>query len=114
MPFNRYEGTQSATVPSDHTLATVDVAGNYLLYLDVSNMVLEDFLEVVINIEVLEADTVKLPVFRETYAHVQTDKVIASIPFTVATDTEANVVINQLEGTSRNFKWAIRDMGPDS
>lgn len=114
MPFNRHEGTQTTTVPTEHTLATVTVAGNYVFRLDVNLMALADVMRIRIQEQNLEADSAYLISQTGTYAHVQGDGAVLSIPFTVSASTQAQVTINHLEGTTQDFKWSIRDMGPDA
>ena len=107
MPSNANSGTQTATVTTEHTLATVTAAGNYLLKVDTKNMVKGDQLTLKVKDKVLTGSTSAL-VFSGTYRNVQEDIIKVSIPISLV--FEAVFTLTQDAGTSRTFEWAVVDM----
>ncbi len=97
-------GTQAATVPTEHVLATVTDAGVYQLVVDTSVMVNGDELELKIYGKVRTGDTERL-LHQSSYAHVQTEKLKTSLP--AISPHHMKVTLNQLAGTTRTFIWAV-------
>lgn len=103
-------GTQAATVPTEHTLLDISVAGVYTLHVDKVNMVAGDVLELRVYQIVLTGGTRRV-VYVSRFADVQaTDDMIAiSIPIAnELTDSGSlRFTLNQTAGTSRNFPWKV-------
>lgn len=103
-------GTQSATVPTEHTLLDISAAGVFTLHVDKINMVAGDVLELRIYQIVLTGGTRRV-VYVARFADVQpTDDMIAiSIPIAnELTDSGSlRFTLNQTNGTSRNFPWKV-------
>lgn len=107
MPSNSSDGTQTATVTTEHTLAMVTTAGNYLLLVDTNELVLGDELILRVKLKVLSTGTTRLA-FQATYKNIVGSPIIQSIPVSVV--NEAVFTLEQSTGTSRDFEWAVVDM----
>jgi hypothetical protein len=107
MPSNANSGTQSASISTEHTLATVTAQGNYLLVVDTANLALGDELVLRIKMKVLIGGTLRLA-FQATYKNVVGEPFIQSIPSSVV--FEAVYTLEQTAGTGRDFDWAVVDM----
>lgn len=107
MPSNNSEGSQTAVISTEHTLATITAAGNYILKVDTSAMTLGDKLVLRVKSKVRSTGTTRLE-YSGTYAHVQGAPIKVSIP-----DSAVNELVCTLEqtaGTGRSFDWAVVDM----
>lgn len=97
-------GTQTATVTSEHTLATETVAGYYTLVVDTVNMVADDVLILKLKTKALSGGVSRLA-YQAMFAHVQEEKIKYSVP--VPVDVEIVATLTQSEGTSRDFPWSL-------
>jgi hypothetical protein len=97
-------GTQSATVTTEHSLATSTTGKTYVLSVDLTNMVNGDELELRIYTKALTGSTKHLAYFA-TFAHVQTAPNVFSVPVPALFYCEAS--LKQTAGTSRNFDWNL-------
>ena len=107
MPSNKNEGSQVATVTTEHTLATVTDAGNYLFYVDTNVLALGDELILRVKVKVRSTGTTRLA-FQAAYKNVVGEPIIQSIPVSIV--NEAVFTLEQATGTSRTFDWAVVDM----
>ena len=97
-------GTQASTIGSEHTLATQTSSGVYLCYLNTANMVAGDVTIARIYVTALSSGTPKI-IYEAVFAHAQPEPIKASVP--VFSDYEIRYRVQQLEGSSRNYDWAI-------
>ncbi len=97
-------GTQSATVTTEHSLATSTTGKTYVLAVNTANMVNGDELELRIYTKVLSGSTKQLAYFA-AYAHVQGIPNKYSVP--VPANQYCEVSLKQSAGTSRNFEWTL-------
>ncbi len=102
-------GTQTATVTTEHTLATVAGPGVYVLNVDTVNMVANDVLELRVKKPVLAAGTTRVEFFQAYYGAQPTDDILkTSVPVVIdSTAGGATFTLKQTFGTSRNFPWSI-------
>lgn len=107
MATEKTSGTQSATVTTEHTLATVTDAGTYVLAVDVSNLANGDELELRAKEKVLTGSTAAQSVYA-AYAHAQTNSVVHLLP--VASPHEVAFTLKQTAGTGRSFDWSVREL----
>lgn len=107
MPNVEASGTQSATVTTEHTLATITTSRVLILVVDTSNMVNGDSVELRVKRKVLSGGTAALAWFAR-YKHVQGDPVKISIP--IPSPFSCAFTLKQTEGTSRNFAWAVESI----
>ncbi len=101
-------GSQSATITTEHVLATVTDAGVYLLSIDVNAMTggaTPDILEVKTYGKARSSDTERLI---ETYTllGIQTTARLFQT-FARISPHHYKVTITQTQGTGRTFPWAI-------
>ena len=97
-------GTQSATVNTEHSLATSTTGKTYIFVVNTTNMVNADELELRIKTKVLTGSTAALAYYA-AYAHVQATPVKYSVP--VPANWSCEVTLKQTAGTSRNFEWSL-------
>ena len=102
-------GTQTATVTTEHTLATETEGKVYMLLVDTKNMVLIDELELRIKLKVLTGSTSAL-VYLATYTQPQAEIVKVSIPVP-SPGFETIFTLKQTAGTSRTFEWSVVSIG---
>jgi len=100
--------TQSATVGTEHTLATITQAGVYQLMVDVTNLVdgtTPDAVELREYLKPTSGGTEQLigqwPVFGA-----QSEKMVVTPPRMSAASIRYTLI--QTQGTSRNFAWAVQ------
>ena len=110
-------GTQSATVGTEHTLATVTTTKVCVLEVNLANMVdgtTPDEVELRVYDDVLSGDTDQLLWFAQ-YVGKQGDAAAASgagevlvmsAPIPIA--FSAQFTLKQTAGPTRNFKWSVR------
>ncbi len=97
-------GTQSATVTTEHSLATPTTVATYVLSVDTVNMVNGDLLELRCY-DMVDGSNYR-QMWKGTYQHVQINNAKASPP--IAVTTQAKFTLKQAAGTSRNFPWSVR------
>lgn len=107
MPSNANEGSQLTVIDTEHTLATVTTAGNYVLYVDTNVLALGDELILRVKLKVRSTGTTRL-LFEGTYKNVVGAPIIQAIPASVV--NEAVFTLEQTAGSVRTFDWAVVDM----
>lgn len=103
-------GTQSATVTTEHTLASINVAGVFSLHVDTNAMAAGDVLELRIYQIILTAGTSRVVSMGMYYGAQSTDDAIKiSIPIgNDLTDTDSlKFTLKQTFGTGRSFPWKV-------
>lgn len=97
-------GTQTATVNTEHTLATITSAKTLQLYVDLANLAAGDVVELRVYLKVLSGGTSKEAQYA-VYGGVQAQPIVWSIP--VMSDIEASFSLKQVAGTGRSFPWKV-------
>lgn len=106
MPSSNQNGTQTATVGTEHALGTaITAAGTYVLSVDTANMANGDILELRCKKKVLTGGTEKVYVLG-TFRDAQSDPVKDSIP--VVSIYSCSFTLKQVAGTGRAFDWNIQ------
>lgn len=106
MPSSNQNGTQTATVGTEHALGTaITAAGTYVLSVDTANMANGDILELRCKKKVLTGGTEKVYVLG-TFRDAQADPVKDSIP--VVSIYSCSFTLKQVTGTGRAFDWNIQ------
>jgi hypothetical protein len=104
-PTSNSSGSQTCTISTEHTLATIAAAGVYVCKLDVSALAdgaTPDILEVRTYSKARSGDTERLEkVF--TLVGAQGEPSVATLP--VVTDNHWKVTIKQTQGTGRAILW---------
>jgi hypothetical protein len=98
------EGTQTATVSTEHTLSTKTDAGTYVLVVDCGNLANGDVVELYLYTKVRSTSTERLA-FSATYAHAQIEPNKYSIP--VPSEVSIKATLKQTVGTGRSFDWKL-------
>lgn len=98
-------GTQTATLTTEHTLATITDAGTYQLAVDLDNLVNDETVTLRIKVKIASGKSSKL-LFEAIYKHDQGTQVIALSP-PVPAPIEFVATLTQTGGTGRDFDWAI-------
>ncbi len=97
-------GSQTATISTEHTLATITTPGVYMLRVDVNAMALGDRLVLRAKVKARSADTTR-QLFSAVFEHVQADKITDSIPVPIV--HEVVFTLQQTAGTGRAFPWSV-------
>lgn len=99
-------GTQTATVTTEHTLATITTAKPFQLIVDISALAAGEYVEIKIKRKVLSGGTTRVG-FPGIYSWLDAlvTPVIVSDP--ILSTQEYVATLKQLNGTSRAFPWAI-------
>lgn len=98
------EGSQTAVISTEHSLATITDAGTYVLAVDLANLVNGDVVTLRMKTKLTSGDTSQLA-YEGIYAHAQTRLNVYSPP--VASPVEIVATLQQTSGTGRDFIWAI-------
>lgn len=102
---NVNNGTQSATLDTEHTLgAAVTTGKTCVLVVDCTNMANGDVVVLRAKVKTLTGSTEALA-YAVTYAHVQAEPVKISIP--VPALYSVKFTLEQTDGTGRSFDWSI-------
>ncbi len=112
-PSSAANGTQAATISTEHTLATISTPGSYILEVDTGNMVNADAVELRVYDKVLSTSTITLGGVAGQYlmmpfCNKQADQVKKSIPFSCL--YSSTLTLKQTAGTGRNFDWNIKQI----
>jgi len=97
-------GTQTATINTEHTLATLTTNGTFVLEVDTSAMVSGDVLELRAYGKTLTAGTERTR-YTATYVGVQSDALKDSLP--IPSDISTKFTLKQTAGTGRAFPWKV-------
>ena len=100
-------GSQTCTISTEHTLATITSSGVYVLKLDLNALVdgsTPDELEVRTYSKARSADTERLEKI-DTYRGSQGLPIVQTIP--CVTDCDCKFTIKQTQGTGRAVPWNV-------
>lgn len=97
-------GSQTATISTEHSLATPTTVATYVLSVDTVNLVLGDLVELRCY-DMVDATNYR-QIWKGTYQHVQINNGKISPP--IAVTTQAKFTLKQTAGTGRAFPWSVR------
>jgi hypothetical protein len=97
-------GTQTATIGTEHTLATSTTGKTYVLVVDTVNMVNGDELELRLKTKARTGNGSQVA-YTAAYANVQATLNKYSVP--VPANIELVATLKQTAGTGRNFIWSL-------
>lgn len=97
-------GSQTATISTEHSLATPTTVATYVFGVDTVNMVNGDLVELRVY-DMVDATNYR-QCWKGTYQHVQINNGKESPP--IAVTTQAKFTLKQTAGTGRVFPWSIR------
>lgn len=100
-------GSQTATLTTEHTLATVTDAGTYQLVVDAANLANNEHLTLRIYGKARSGDTERL-IWPVTVSHAQVAPLVESVP--IASPHHLKVTLEQNGGTGRAFPWAVYEL----
>lgn len=104
------QGTQTATIGTEHFISDVNQAGVYTLHLDLNAMVAGDFLEVRVYQMLLTGGTPRVAYF-ETFQGVQPGDGLVAISVPIGNEltdsTALRFSIKQTLGTGRAYPWKV-------
>lgn len=98
------EGSQTAVISTEHTLATITDSGAYVLCVDLANLALGDTVELRVKTKLTSGDTLQLA-YEASYFNNQAVLNVYAPP--VASPIEYVATLKQIGGTGRAFIWAI-------
>jgi hypothetical protein len=96
--------TQTATISTEHTLATDTTGKTYILAVDTAAMVNGDELELRIYTKVLSGGAEGLA-YTAGFIHIQSAPIKYSVP--VPANISCKATLKQIAGTGRAFPWAL-------
>jgi hypothetical protein len=103
-------GSQTATLDTEHTLATVTDAGIYVLRVDLANLAAGDIVVLRIKAKARNATDSERLLHYATYGPVPpTAKLVDAIP--VLATGHFVATLEQTDGTGRAFPWVILSTG---
>jgi len=103
-------GSQTATLDTEHTLATVADPGIYVLRVDLANLSAGDIVTLRIKTKARNATDTERLLHHATYGPVApTEKLADSIP--VVATGRLVATLEQTDGTGRAFPWVILSTG---
>lgn len=108
--IEKTSGAQTATINTEHTLATVTDAGIYVLRVDLANLAAGDVLELRLYAKARDATDSERLMYSASYgpilpAHLLTD----SVP--VVSAGYFKVTLKQTAGTGRAWPWVVLSTG---
>lgn len=98
------EGTQTAVIGTEHTLAAPTTNKTRVLKVNCRNMVNGDAVELYIKSQVISSDPLTVQQVM-TYANALGSPIIESIP--ISSDLGATFTLKQTAGTGRAFSWKV-------
>lgn len=105
---NPASGSQTATISTEHTLASASSAGGvYLLRVNCVNMVDGDVVELRAYTKASGSDS-EAVCYLASFANTQSDVIKLSIP--VATAEDIKFTLKQTAGTGRAFPWGVLNL----
>lgn len=100
-------GTQTSVINTEHILSTLTNNRFYMAYVDLTNMALNDTVEIKISIMIKSGGS-HITYYKQIFEDVQTDPLIF-IP-TLPSDISYRLSIKQTEGSPRTFDWRILEV----
>jgi hypothetical protein len=108
MAAQEHTGTQTATVTTEHTLVTSTVAKTLKLYVNVGALVADEYVELKQKRKVLTGDSTQVITESAIFSWLDGDLTpVVSLPAMLNGVGSAVFTLKQLNGTSRDFPWAV-------
>ena len=107
MPTLTTNGTQTATIGTEHTLTTQTGNKFYMAYIDLTNMVSGDNVEIRVSVIIKSAGS-HILYFIQTFNGAQTNPLVF-IP-TLPSDISWKLTIKQTAGTGRTYDWRVLEV----
>jgi len=107
MASSNTDGSQTAVISTEHTLATITTSGSFVLGVDTNAMALGDKLTLRVKVKVRSVGTTRNS-YVASYAHVQGEQVKLSIP--IVSTNEVVFTLEQTAGTGRAYPFEIWEL----
>lgn len=107
MPTLTTNGTQTATITTEHTLTTQTGSKFYTAYIDLTNMASGDITEIRVSIIVKAAGS-HILYYLGTYNGAQTNPLIYIAP--LPSDISWKLTLKQTAGTGRNYDYRVYEV----
>lgn len=104
-------GSQTATIGTEHTLATVTTQKTFVLSVDCANLAAGEYVEIKVKRDVRSADTTRTLHSRIVSWLEAGVTPVVSMPPVPAGGGELVCTLKQLNGTGRAFPWAVDTPG---
>lgn len=104
-------GSQTATVTTEHTLATITTQKTFVAYIDCNALAAGEYVEFKVKRDVRSADTTRVMHSRCVSWLEALVTPIIKLPVDSGGGGEYVVTLKQLNGTGRAFPWAIDTPG---
>lgn len=104
-------GSQTATISTEHTLATITTQKTFVLSVDCANLAAGEYVELKVKRDVRSADSTRTLYSRIVSSFEAQVNPIISMPPVPAGGGEYVVTLKQLNGTGRAFPWAVDTPG---
>lgn len=102
-------GTQTATITTEHTLATVSTAGTFILLVDMNALASGDRVELRVKTKILSGGTTRVA-YKGVYRNAQSVDDMIKISIPIPSDQEAVFTLKQTDGTGRAFPWKVMSL----
>lgn len=104
-------GSQTATVTTEHTLATITDAGVYVLRVDTALMAVDDRVVLRVKSESRVSETALLLLYEAAFSGIQIEVLKDSPPIAVPANGQVRFTLEQSHGaTGRVYEWSIIDL----
>lgn len=103
-------GSQTATISTEHTLATITTAGIYQLMTDLGNLAAGDIVELRAYGKARSGDTERLMWGPVSYGPIVPLQLLPPSP-AIVTAVSLKFTLKQVAGTGRAFPWAVYSTG---
>jgi hypothetical protein len=103
-------GSQTATIGTEHTLATITTAGIYQLYVDIAALVAGDLVELRTYGKARPTDTERLLYGPFTLGPIVPGQLLIPSPAIISPHS-CRFSLKQTAGTGRAFPWAVYSTG---
>lgn len=100
-------GSQTATIGTEHVIASPTTAATYVFEVDTVNLALGDLLELRVYDKIDGANYRQM--WKGTFQHAQINAAKVSPPIAVA-GAGAKFTLKQTAGTGRAFPWSVRSI----
>lgn len=99
-------GTQTATVTTEHTLATITTAKPFQLIVDINALAAGEYVEIKVKRKALSGGTTRIA-FAAVYSWLDAGVAPEVVTPPILSTQEYVATLKQLNGTGRAFPWAV-------
>lgn len=110
MASEKSSGSQTATVTTEHTLATITDAGTYQLAVDMANLASGDIVEFRAKTKARTGDTTRVCYGPHTFVGDTLGEEVVFLSVPIVSPHELVFTLTQTDGTGRAFPWSVREL----